>query len=212
MNGSMELFYQQLSEDWRMRDRMTWQMPGYLVVIGGVLLASLYSKGFGLEGTPIEPVLLMIGLGFSWIVTFFLARNIYLQAVGQDLLVAIRNGIDLEEVGRLARRVPLCREGYSVGHIILDVCTTLSSVLLLVSCSSLLGVFLLLLVDIHEFKYFLMGTGVALFTVFAIIRVSRCLFNEPEKHGHRIAGMVIILGYAVTVGGFVFDLYRAAHA
>ena len=77
---NMESYYKQLSEDWRMRDRMTWQMPSYLVVIGGILLISLYSSQLGITG-DVKCIILWVGLSFVWLIQIFLIRNIYLQAI-----------------------------------------------------------------------------------------------------------------------------------
>lgn len=63
-------------EDWRHRDRLTWQIPSVVVVVGGILLAAAFA-------TDIEEVakgfLLGFGITLSSFMTTMLAQNLYYQ-------------------------------------------------------------------------------------------------------------------------------------
>ncbi len=36
--------YEQVSEDWRHRDNLTWQLPSILLVVGGVALGTAFDR------------------------------------------------------------------------------------------------------------------------------------------------------------------------
>ncbi len=155
--------YKQLSEDWRSRDRMTWQMPAFLVVIGGLLLVSAFSQ-LGSDPT-VKNKILLIGMLFSWITTTFLTRNIYLQGLGQKLLKEIKDAITtdcsregLAAIIRRARRVPLhtgTGEYRFWSVFFRDFITPLSSVCLLSLCTVITGVFFQLLWGLRFMSWFM---------------------------------------------------------
>lgn len=206
---NMESYYKQLSEDWRMRDRMTWQMPSYLVIIGGILLISLYSSQLGITG-DVKCIILWIGLSFVWLIQFFLIRNIYLQAIAMKLLEKIvMDEMHINDVKRLALRVPLCPDDYRFRSIIKDLSITTTSLLLLGFCTAFIGVFALLLFGMNDSNIgtltpFYIGFVFAFFNILVVVFVSRQLFNKPKKTCYRILGLITIFSYIIL---FVFILF-----
>lgn len=62
-----EVEYNQISEDWRHRDNLTWQIPSVIVAIGGALIAA----AFTLNKKPcIRPLLLGFGAFLSLCLIF----------------------------------------------------------------------------------------------------------------------------------------------
>ena len=81
--------YQQLSDDWRHRDQLTWQLPSVLVAITGALIAIVHEfKNLD----DVENYLLWGGLFFAGLLTIALGQNLYFQTVAEDLMDAIRSG------------------------------------------------------------------------------------------------------------------------
>ena len=141
-----QCLYEQLSEDWRNRDRITWQLPAVLVVVAGLLLSQVFWKN-GVE-QQVENWLLWGGFGFTLLFTIILARNLYLQAVGADLIRIIQTGgDDIEEAREGALRIPLRRTKYGRSQMLKDFVKPISSVLLLMLCAFIVGLFLYLLID-----------------------------------------------------------------
>ena len=81
--------YQQLSDDWRHRDQLTWQLPSVLVVITGALVAIVH------EFQNLDQVgnyLLWGCLIFAGLLTIALGQNLYFQTVAEDLMDAMGSG------------------------------------------------------------------------------------------------------------------------
>lgn len=176
--------YKQLSEDWRNRDRMTWQMPAFLVVIGGVLLVSAFSE---LGDDPIiRNAILLIGLLFSWVFTIFLTRNIYLQGLGQRLLNDIKDtiindsGTGLAEIKQCARRVPLHTKAYKLRPAFWDFITPLSSVCLLSLCSVITGILFLLIWGSGCELWVLWGFLASAVNIGSVFTLSHLYLNNVE--------------------------------
>lgn len=189
--------YKQLSEDWRSRDRMTWQMPAFLVVIGGLLLVSAFSQ-LGNDPT-VKNMILSIGMLFSWITTTFLTRNIYLQGLGQKLLKEIKDAITndcsregLAEIIQRARRVPLhtgTGEYRFWSVFFRDFITPLSSVCLLSLCTVITGVFFQLLWGLHLkswfMSWFLWGILASVGNIMLVFALSHLVLNNVEIVNYR---------------------------
>lgn len=79
--------YEQLSQDWRHRDVLTWQFPSVLILVGGVLVA----QAFGLSGEPpwIRSVPLGLGAGLATCLTIALRQNLRLQQANKDAIMAL---------------------------------------------------------------------------------------------------------------------------
>lgn len=163
---SDQCIYEQLSEDWRNRDRITWQLPSVLVVVSGVLIASVFGR-FGLE-RDIGNWVLWLGSIFAWILAIMLARNIYLQAVGQRLLTGIQKETYLAEVRKSSKRVPDRIGEYTFWKMLSDFSKTKSSLLLLLFSILVVGLFFFFL---ESFSLCWFGIGL----IFPLVSVCLCL-------------------------------------
>lgn len=148
---SDECLYEQLSEDWRSRDRITWQIPAVLAVVGGLLLATIFGRVGGLDiDNAAKDALLVVGYVFAFLLVLLLARNLYLQAVGADLMQEIkRGGKQLEEARIGARRVPFRRKDFSFRAALGRIGVTIMSCLLFLFCAFITGVFFFFLLGNH---------------------------------------------------------------
>ena len=81
--------YKQLSDDWRHRDQLTWQLPSVLVAVSGALIAAIFN--FDKFPAGMKDYLLWGGLLFAGLLTIALGQNIYFQTVAEDLMDAIKN-------------------------------------------------------------------------------------------------------------------------
>ena len=89
MNNWEQIEYDQISEDWRHRDKLTWQIPSLIVIIGGALIVAAFTKG-----TPpfVTPILLGFGAGLSLCLTFALCQNLWYQVGSGEALKKLVNG------------------------------------------------------------------------------------------------------------------------
>jgi len=104
MNNWEEVEYQQISEDWRHRDNLTWQIPSIIVVIGSALIAA----AFTLNIEPfIRPILLGFGGFLSLCLTYALKENLWYQVGSGEALIKIVKGeinkIPKDEVRRILK-------------------------------------------------------------------------------------------------------------
>lgn len=134
-----EVKYTQISEDWRNRDNLTWQIPSVLVVIGGILIVSIYGKSE--ICSPVRDLLLWIGAIFSGILTITLGQNLYFQTVGEDLMDQISQG-QAVKADRIPRRM---RNGPGFWQIVLNTWLKAGSSLLFMQCVFVTGIFAFLL-------------------------------------------------------------------
>ncbi len=67
--------YEQLSEDWRHRDQLTWQLPSVLVAVSGALITTVFQFEDSLG--DIRFVLLWAGVIFAALLTTALGQNLY---------------------------------------------------------------------------------------------------------------------------------------
>ena len=89
MSNRDEVEYNQISEDWRHRDNLTWQIPSVIVAIGGALIAA----AFTLDIKPcIRPLLLGFGAFLSLCLIFALKENLWYQIGSGEALKKIANG------------------------------------------------------------------------------------------------------------------------
>ncbi len=84
--------YEQLSDDWRHRDELTWQLPSVLVAISGGLITIVF--GFD-KLDHLQVYLLWGGLIFAGLLTIALGQNIYFQTTAEDLMDAINDGMQV---------------------------------------------------------------------------------------------------------------------
>ncbi len=80
--------YEQASEDWRHRDRLTWQMPSILIVVGGLLVAEAFKLP---DDAPswIRNALLLFAFGLSTSLTLALSQNLVLQGKDRKIIETI---------------------------------------------------------------------------------------------------------------------------
>jgi hypothetical protein len=202
------VMYQQLSEDWRNRDRLTWQMPAYLVVIGTALLVAAFQEPLA---ESLRKTILVIGLLFSWILAIFLTRNIYLQALGQTLLDDIITSGKLSlKVKKCAKRVPLHTEEYSFKKAFFDLFTPVSSCSLLLLSSAIAGIFFFLVWGNNRNVWFLWGLLFSLVNTVWVLGCSHYFVNNYKKNW---TWQTIGKGFtlAPTLALFVFALLRVVN-
>ncbi len=96
--------YEQLSEDWRHRDQLTWQLPSVLVAVSGALITTVFQFEDSLG--DIRFVLLWAGVIFAALLTTALGQNLYYQTVTEDLIQATEHGAQVR-----ASRIPERRVG-----------------------------------------------------------------------------------------------------
>lgn len=93
MPVSDEVEYAQISEDWRHRDNLTWQIPSVIVVVGGGLVAAAFAVDIDPQySCIIRPILLGSGTFLSLCLTFALAQNLWYQMGSAEALKRIVNG------------------------------------------------------------------------------------------------------------------------
>ena len=87
MDDFDKIEYEQLSQDWRHRDVLTWQFPSVLILVGGVLVA----QAFDLSGEHpwIRSVLLGLGAGLATCLTIALRHNLELQQRNKEAIKAL---------------------------------------------------------------------------------------------------------------------------
>ena len=89
-----EIEYIQISQDWRHRDNLTWQLPSLIVAIGGAVIAA----AFTLDMTPlIKAVLLGFGAFLSLCLNFALKENLHYQVGSGEALTKIVKGEKIPE-------------------------------------------------------------------------------------------------------------------
>lgn len=82
--------YNQISEDWRHRDKLTWQLPSVIVVIGSASMAAAFTLNIDLQYLyVIRPILLLFGGFLSLCLTFALKENLWYQIGSGETLIKI---------------------------------------------------------------------------------------------------------------------------
>lgn len=76
MHSPEEKDFNQFYEDWRHRDRLTWQIPSVVVVIGGAIIIGAYASGLCWQ---IRALVFVLGQFFATTMTVMLAQNLYYQ-------------------------------------------------------------------------------------------------------------------------------------
>ena len=74
--------YEQVSDDWRHRDVLTWQLPAVMVVVGGVLVAEALGEEIS---WPIRNVMLLFAFALAVCLTLALKQNLKLQEEGREI-------------------------------------------------------------------------------------------------------------------------------
>ena len=87
MDDFDKIKYEQLCQDWRHRDVLTWQLPSVLILVGGVLVA----QAFDLSGEHpwIRSLLLGLGAGLATCLTIALGQNLRLQGADKEAITAL---------------------------------------------------------------------------------------------------------------------------
>ena len=75
-----EIDYNQISNDWRHRDNLTWQIPSVILVVGGVLIAAAFGSNLDPEwSNTVRRLLLGFGAFFSLMLSIALRQNLWYQ-------------------------------------------------------------------------------------------------------------------------------------
>ena len=214
--------YEQLSEDWRNRDRITWGLLGVIVIVGGLLLVGIYGSN-GSNDTEVQKqvkeTLSWAGFSFALLCTIMLLRNLYLQAVGADLMACIKGeGEQVKEALDYAGRVPIRRDSIGFCNLIQNIFKTISSFLLILLCASTAGLFIYLYYGFNGWWFVYAGLFciVIAFVVTYIADVwSKCRHKRQMKPERRSImwqnaafiligiGILILTGWGVK--GFFMD-------
>lgn len=177
------LDYEQLSNDWRHRDQLTWQLPSVLVAVSGALITIVFQFD---KLSEVKYHLLWGGLLFAGLLTIALGQNLYFQTVAEDLMDAIKNGEQLRGC-----RIPRRRTtGPSVGALIIRNFFKAGSTGLFLLCAAFTGFFGFLISDLQfqsDAKFiWWVGTGIMVvgLTIFINLIVYACHkqgSNPPKK-------------------------------
>ncbi len=89
MKNWEEVEYNQISEDWRHRDKLTWQIPSIIVIIGGALIVAALKDD---QSPIVKPILLGFGAFLSLCLTFALVQNLWYQVGSGEALKKLVNG------------------------------------------------------------------------------------------------------------------------
>lgn len=92
MRSPDEIDFDQFYEDWRHRDRLTWQIPSVVVVIAGALIISAYATELCWQ---IRSLVFGLGTFFAATMTAMLAQNLYYQWRDEENLDAFGKGLAL---------------------------------------------------------------------------------------------------------------------
>lgn len=85
--------YEEISNDWRHRDNLTWQIPSLLSAIAGGLVAAAYTVNLSAEHQHgIRLMLLGFAAGLSICLTFALGQNLLYQLGSGRALELLREG------------------------------------------------------------------------------------------------------------------------
>jgi len=85
-----EVEYSQISQDWRHRDNLTWQIPSIVVAIGGGLTAAAFGLKIDCRYIcVVRPILLGFGALLAFCLTFALAQNLWYQVGSGEALIRI---------------------------------------------------------------------------------------------------------------------------
>ncbi len=136
--------YEQLSNDWRHRDGLTWQLPSVLVAISGALITIVYQFN---NLAHVGNYLLWGGLFFAGLLTIALGQNLYFQTVAEDLMDAIKAGKQVRGSSIPMRRTT----GPSFGQLMKRVFLKTGSISLFLLSVSLTG-FLVFVISDFQFQ------------------------------------------------------------
>jgi hypothetical protein len=206
-----KVLYAQLSEDWRSRDRITWQLPAVLIVIGGILLVGVYG-GSGVSG-DVKIWLLSLGLLLAWLFTIMLTRNLYLQSVGHDLIKCMHEHRCLEEIQKCALRIPEHRQDYRFREALGGLIKTFSSSMLLLVCTFIAGLFMFLIRGSSKWWILQSGwwilAGIVFSCVTAVLTLSFSYYSQEAKttmwEFWKWSSVILFLAAVVVLALFIYD-------
>lgn len=93
MKDFKQIEYEQLSQDWRHRDVLTWQLPSVLVIGTGILVGEAFSFPQGLDSW-IQSTVLGLAAGLALCLTVALVHNLFLQHKNATALKALAKHLD----------------------------------------------------------------------------------------------------------------------
>ena len=98
MNDFDQIEYEQLSQDWRHRDVLTWRFPSFLILVEGILVAQAFR--LSTEHPWIQSVLLSLGAGLAICLTRALSQNLQLQQANKVAIMALFDKDDPKKTTR----------------------------------------------------------------------------------------------------------------
>ena len=98
MSERSKIEYSEISNDWRHRDNLTWQIPSLLSAIAGGLVAAAYTVNIPADyERAIRLMLLGFAAGLSVCLTFALGQNLLYQLGSGKALERLRVGGEIPE-------------------------------------------------------------------------------------------------------------------
>ena len=163
--------YQQLSDDWRHRDQLTWQLPSVLVAVSGALIVAVIQFD-ELERAGVKNYLLWGGLLFAGLLTIALGQNLYFQTVAEDLMDEIKNRERVVSGDCIPRRRA---NGPGFGTFMIKACLKTGSAGLFLLSAVLTGFFGFLISDLQfqsetKFKWWVV-TGIVVLGLTVLINL-----------------------------------------
>ncbi len=169
--------YEQLSEDWRHRDQLTWQLPSVLVAVSGALITAVFQ--FEAKLGDVRLALLWAGVIFAALLTIALGQNLYYQTVTEDLIDAIENDDRVR-----ADRIPKPRvDGPSFRAMLMHAFLKTGSAGLFVLSAGLTGFIGYLISDLHFQSQMKLawGIGIGVFMVGLTIMINGIVYASHKQ-------------------------------
>jgi hypothetical protein len=92
VKDSDSIEYNQISEDWRHRDNLTWQLPSVILVIGSALIVTAFGLDIDLRYlNTVRVILLGLGALLAFSLTWALIQNLWYQVGSSQALINLLN-------------------------------------------------------------------------------------------------------------------------
>jgi len=91
-----DTIYAQISEDWRHRDNITWQIPSVVIAIGGSAIVAAFALDIDPDyARVVRLAILFIASSLSFCLTLALTQNLFYQIACGKALERLEKGIEL---------------------------------------------------------------------------------------------------------------------
>lgn len=99
--------YREISNDWRHRDNLTWQLPPVIVVLGGAFISAAFAIQIESDHRDIiRIILLTLGALLSLCLTITLAQNLWYQVGSGEALKRLVAGKEIPRSGLMRTLSP----------------------------------------------------------------------------------------------------------